>query len=96
MRGVPDTAERGCVVSLGDTLFEAVDAIDADLREGFGTAWSGATFYGLTVTTRDALEHLRCLVDADALGAPLDRAHRSFRPLDLSDAAADTEADDGD
>lgn len=83
-------------MSLGDTLFDAVDSIDADLREGFGTAWSGATYNRLIVTTRDQLELLRCLVDADAIGAPVAKALRGFRPLDLTAPDDDTEADDGD
>jgi hypothetical protein len=57
---------------ISDTLHDAVSDIDRYLEDGGGQAWSGSSFHGVILETRDRMERLRCLLDDDP-------AYNSFR-----------------
>jgi hypothetical protein len=80
-------------MALGDAFSDAVADIDRYLLDPWGTSAHGTYSRELAIATRNLMDVVRCLIDAEAMGSPLDYAARGIRTF--ADAEAEAEAERG-
>jgi hypothetical protein len=82
-------------MALGDSFSDAIADIDHYLNDPWGTSAHGTYSRVLAEATRNLMEAVRVLIDAEAMGVPLDRAADGYRPY-TEPASAESEGADDD